>query len=261
MADGLKRPSASRLLLAAVTLCGGCMTVELPPPTEREPREPLRSEREPREPPRSEREPREPPLSERVPREPPPSSATPPPIVQAPAQSPPARPPKPATGPSSPADNKSEPLEPEITRAPPEPAPERRPLPPDFSGKATAVALGMLGRPYRLGGITPDGFDCSGLIYYSFGQLGVSVPRDTQSLRDITAAIPDHLRQVGDLVFFHIQGRRYSHVGLYVGEGRFLHAPAAGGAVRIEKLSVGYWTKRYAGTRRMTFAPVNSQMY
>lgn len=129
--------------------------------------------------------------------------------------------------------------------------------PSDFGTRATEVALGMLGRPYRLGGITPEGFDCSGLLYYSFGQLGVSVPRDTQSLRDITNAIPDRLRRIGDLVFFHIRGRQFSHVGLYVGEGRFLHAPASGGEVRIEKLSVGYWLKRYAGTRRLNFAPVN----
>lgn len=131
-------------------------------------------------------------------------------------------------------------------------------MPADFGARATEVAIGMLGRPYRLGGISPEGFDCSGLVYYSFGQLGVSVPRDTIGLRDITTAIPDRLRRVGDLVFFHIRGRQYSHVGLYVGEGRFLHAPASGGQVRIEKLSVGYWTQRYGGTRRLTFAPVNA---
>lgn len=145
-----------------------------------------------------------------------------------------------------------------LRSVPESPAPETGPLA-DFGARATEIALGMLGRPYRLGGITPEGFDCSGLLYYSFGQLGVSVPRDTQSLRDITNAIPDRLRRIGDLVFFHIRGRQFSHVGLYVGEGRFLHAPASGGEVRIEKLSVGYWVKRYAGTRRLSFAAANAQ--
>jgi len=113
----------------------------------------------------------------------------------------------------------------------------------------------MLGRPYELGGITPKGFDCSGLIYYAYGQLGVVVPRDTLSLRDISVPISDNMRRIGDMVFFHIT-RLYSHVGLYLGDDRFLHAPTTGGVVRIEKITVNYWSKRYAGTRRMNFTPV-----
>lgn len=218
MAGGLTPPPPWRILLAAVSLCGGCMTVELPPATPRPPRET------------------------------PPAHTEPPPIVHAPVPAPPL---------SAPAPKEEPAAEPAIVPSPPPPAPERHTLPPDFGARATEVALGMLGRPYRMGGFTPAGFDCSGLVYYSYGQLGVSVPRDTQSLRDITTVIPDRLRRVGDLVFFHIHGRQYSHVGLYLGEGRFLHAPASGGEVRIEKLSVSYWTKRYAGTRRLNFAPAN----
>jgi len=101
-------------------------------------------------------------------------------------------------------------------------------------------ARNMMGTPYVWGGATPDGFDCSGLVQYSFYQIGVEVPR-TAALQ-VEASQPvsiDSLRP-GDLLFFDTT-KRYSHVGIYVGKGRFIHAPRTGRAVSISTLHSPYW--------------------
>ena len=112
------------------------------------------------------------------------------------------------------------------------------------------VALAMIGVPYRYGGASPRGMDCSGLVYYAYHQAGMEVPRTVAELRRSSFSIsPSHLRP-GDLLFFRLNGLRVSHVGIYVGDGRFVHAPRTGKRVSIARLGNGYWKKRLAGTGR-----------
>jgi cell wall-associated NlpC family hydrolase len=116
------------------------------------------------------------------------------------------------------------------------------------------TALNFLGVPYRRGGNTPDGgFDCSGFTRQVFEtSLGLVLPRraDEQAkARGLVAVKRDEL-QPGDLVFFNTLRRTFSHVGIYVGEGRFIHAPKPGGEVRVESMNFAYWAKRFTGARR-----------
>lgn len=128
----------------------------------------------------------------------------------------------------------------------------------EAGGKVQTVlqrALALLGTPYRWGGTSPDsGFDCSGLVGYVFRTtLGIELPRvsrdmatqaDAELIKD-----RDDLRQ-GDLVFFGRKGR-VNHVGIYVGEGRFLHSPSAGKDVRVDSLMTGYWSNKFLQARRV----------
>lgn len=114
-------------------------------------------------------------------------------------------------------------------------------------------ALNLLGIKYTFGGEDPNnGFDCSGLIgYVAEKSLGLKLPRSSAELARIGRSVPrDELRQ-GDLVFFNTRGARYSHVGIYIGDNKFVHAPRTGAVVRIEDLSVSYWQQRYNGARRL----------
>lgn len=114
-------------------------------------------------------------------------------------------------------------------------------------------ALDQLGVRYRYGGSSPDtGFDCSGLVAYSAQRaLGLKLPRNSSAMALMGTAIDKQHLQPGDLVFFNTLGRRYSHVGIYLGDNRFVHSPSAGGVVRIEKMTLAYWAKRYNGARRL----------
>jgi len=115
-------------------------------------------------------------------------------------------------------------------------------------------ALGLVGTPYRYGGNTPaSGFDCSGLVGYVFrSEAGVSLPRTAFRISQIDAP-PVNRDQLesGDLVFFHGRGRRVTHVGIYVGKNRFVHAPNRGGTVRLDSLNSPYWRSHYSGARRV----------
>jgi len=115
-------------------------------------------------------------------------------------------------------------------------------------------AISLVGTPYRYGGTNPDtGFDCSGLIGFVFNEAaGLRLPRTTRELIDIDARSVDRSDlQAGDLVYFNSRGGRVSHIGIYVGENRFVHAPSSGGVVRIDKLDTPYWTKFYVGAKRL----------
>lgn len=114
------------------------------------------------------------------------------------------------------------------------------------SEKLVQIASSMLGKPYKYGGISPGtGFDCSGLVYYSHKQLGKSLPR-TSSLQ-YRASHPVSRKNLkrGDLLFFRIYRRKISHVGIYLGDNRFIHAPSSGKQVSIAELDSPYWSKRF----------------
>ncbi len=114
-------------------------------------------------------------------------------------------------------------------------------------------AMGLVGIPYRWGGNTPDsGFDCSGLVKYVLARAAsVDLPRTTAEMSERGQTIdPDEIA-AGDLVFFNTTGRAHSHVGIYVGQLRFVNAPSTGGTVRLDYLTNPYWAKRFDGIRRM----------
>jgi cell wall-associated NlpC family hydrolase len=113
-------------------------------------------------------------------------------------------------------------------------------------------ALALIDVPYRYGGSSPSGFDCSGLVHYVFkAAAGLELPRRTEDMSRVGRPVESSELQPGDLVFFNTFRRAYSHVAIYIGEGRFLHAPARGGRVRIEPMGDRYWKSRYDGARRL----------
>ncbi len=110
--------------------------------------------------------------------------------------------------------------------------------------RAAAVAIEQVGVPYRYGGSTPTGFDCSGLVHYSYATIGKSIPRTTGGQwADLTPVDNQNLR-TGDLLFFSIAGKM-SHVGMYLGEGRFVHAPSTGKTVSVASLRSDYYRKAF----------------
>jgi len=110
----------------------------------------------------------------------------------------------------------------------------------------------MVGKPYKYGGTAPSGFDCSGLIQFSYRQAGVSLPRETTDQRRATQRVKIAELQRGDLIFFDQRGRKNSHVGIYLGERRFVHAPSSGKHVRNDSLDNPYWKKHLSEVRRLT---------
>ena len=117
--------------------------------------------------------------------------------------------------------------------------------------QAAQQALQLQGAPYVYGGASPkDGFDCSGLVVYVYGRQGVKLPRTALSLAEQLPDIHPDLRQPGDLLFFNTQ-RPYSHVGIYVGNDEFVHAPSARtGRVMVSSLRQRYWRERFMAVRR-----------
>ena len=114
-------------------------------------------------------------------------------------------------------------------------------------------ALNQLGIRYKWGGKTPEtGFDCSGLIVYSAQRsLGLRLPGRADDIAKLGATVKKSDLKVGDLVFFNTLGTRYSHVGVYLGQNKFVHAPSRGSVVRVEDMTLRYWTVRYTGARRL----------
>jgi len=114
-------------------------------------------------------------------------------------------------------------------------------------------AMALVGTPYRYGGNTPDsGFDCSGLVRYVVQRAAsVNLPRTAAEMGRRGTSLDRRDVASGDLVFFNTTGQPNSHVGIYVGQNRFVHAPATGGTVRLEDMTKSYWASRYGGARRV----------
>ena len=114
-------------------------------------------------------------------------------------------------------------------------------------------AMGFLGVPYKRGGNTVEtGFDCSGFVRAMYEQsIGLILPRRAEQQAAATQNIDKSELKPGDLVFFNTLKRTFSHVGIYVGEGRFIHSPKPGAEVRVESMKVNYWASRFDGARRV----------
>ncbi|MCL4291349.1 MAG: C40 family peptidase [Thermoleophilia bacterium] len=119
--------------------------------------------------------------------------------------------------------------------------------PPARYGGVVDIALQYLGVPYVWGGASPSGFDCSGLVVYVYGQLGISLPHYTGSLWQLGSAVSRDQLQAGDLVFFNGLG----HMGIYMGGGQFVHAPHTGDVVKISSLNDSWYASTYVGARRI----------
>jgi murein DD-endopeptidase len=115
---------------------------------------------------------------------------------------------------------------------------------------AATLAAKMVGKPYKYGGSSPSGFDCSGLVQYSFRHAGVSLPHNTVQQRSASRRITLAELRRGDLLFFNQEGKKYGHVAIYVGDGKFVHAPSSGKSVRSDALSNPYWKKHLSEVRR-----------
>lgn len=114
-------------------------------------------------------------------------------------------------------------------------------------------ALSLSDTPYHYGGNTPEsGFDCSGFVRHVFKHtLGMSLPRTSHEMSRLGETERSDRLQPGDLVFYNTMHRAYSHVGIYLGEGKFVHSPRSGSSVRVENMNEKYWMARYNGARRI----------
>jgi peptidoglycan DL-endopeptidase CwlO len=118
--------------------------------------------------------------------------------------------------------------------------------PPNTHGGVVGIAMRYLGVPYRWGGSSPSGFDCSGLVMYAFAQIGISLPHSTYALWNVGVPVSRDQLQPGDLVFFSGLG----HMGIYIGGNQFIHAPHTGDVVKISSMT-GYYASSYYGARRV----------
>jgi cell wall-associated NlpC family hydrolase len=121
----------------------------------------------------------------------------------------------------------------------------------EFTNRASELAIsamGMLGIRYKYGGTTPE----SGLVRYVFKEAwGASLPRTAEEISQVGQHVETSELQPGDLVFYNTLKRGFSHVGIYLGDNKFIHSPSAGGEVRIESMDISYWKKRFNGARRI----------
>ena len=115
----------------------------------------------------------------------------------------------------------------------------------------SSAALSLRGVPYRVGGTDPNGFDCSGLVSYVFGQHGLPMPREAREQFKVGKTVPRDRLEPGDLVFFSTVAPGASHVGIAIGGDQFVHAPSERGVVRVEQLTTQYWATRFIGAKRV----------
>ena len=143
------------------------------------------------------------------------------------------------------------PERPAVSRAQPTPsvhAPKRVVRKPTLGKRAATIALKAVGVPYRWGGSSPaSGFDCSGLVYWAYGRLGVELPHSSYALYDLGRRVGRSRLKAGDLLFFYGLG----HVGMYIGHGRMVHAPSSGRLVEVVKLRGSNYGGRLVGARRI----------
>ena len=129
-------------------------------------------------------------------------------------------------------------------------------IPADVDGRVQTLlkrALALLGTPYRWGGSSTEGFDCSGLVGYVFrSALGIELPRVSRQMARSGEKVDRSALSAGDLVFFSRRGKRVDHVGIYLGNGRFVHAPRTGKDVMVSSLTEGYWSHKFMQARRVT---------
>jgi cell wall-associated NlpC family hydrolase len=121
------------------------------------------------------------------------------------------------------------------------------------AGDVVVGALNMIGVRYRWGGNTPDsGLDCSGFVRYVFQDtLGMTLPRRAEEMSRVGEKVRVSELKPGDLVFFNTMRRSFSHVGIYIGDNKFVHSPSTGSTVRVDDMDNSYWEKRYTGARRV----------
>lgn len=131
----------------------------------------------------------------------------------------------------------------------------------DAASEISKTALGLIGVDYKFGGNTPDtGLDCSGFVRYVFQQAtGISLPRSARDQARIGKAVEKSQLEPGDLVFFNTRRFQFSHVGVYLGDNRFIHAPNRGGAVEVVSFDNKYWQKTFNGARRIVGAVAGSE--
>jgi cell wall-associated NlpC family hydrolase len=117
----------------------------------------------------------------------------------------------------------------------------------------TEYALSLTGTPYKYGGTSPDsGFDCSGFVGHVFKHsMGKTLPRSSDEISRVGVAQKSGSLRPGDLVFYNTLNRTFSHVGIYLGDGQFIHSPSSGKVVAVVNMSEPYWQKRYNGARRI----------
>jgi cell wall-associated NlpC family hydrolase len=123
----------------------------------------------------------------------------------------------------------------------------------DRAANLTEKAIDLLGIRYKRGGNTPEnGLDCSGFVRYVFKDAwGADLPRTAAEISKVGEKVDPNDLKPGDLVFYNTLKRGFSHVGIYLGDNKFIHSPAAGGQVRIESMDIAYWKKRFNGARRV----------
>ena len=124
----------------------------------------------------------------------------------------------------------------------------------DQASDLAQSAMNLIGIHYKYGGNTPQtGLDCSGLVRYVFKEaLGINLPRTSAELSREGEKVASQDLKPGDLVFYNTLRRSFSHVGIYLGDNKFIHAPRTGASVRIEDMNIGYWKSRFNGARRIS---------
>ncbi len=119
----------------------------------------------------------------------------------------------------------------------------------DVGVEAARIAYAQVGIPYRYGGANPEGFDCSGLVHYAYDRAGKAVPRTTSALKQATRRVDERALLPGDILFFNVAGK-LGHVGIYLDDGRFVHAPQTGRTVSVESLDSPFYRQAFARAGR-----------